>query len=198
MSDRQFHPQSFDAVPSENGSPRSPTASPDLHPICPVLPPSSHMTSAPKKRKRSRQKWRRQLRYFYIRFVRMRGTPEAIGRGIAAGVFAGWFPLFGLQTIIGVAIASVVRGNKIMAAAGTWISNPFTYVPIYYFNFRIGQVLLSQLNIDTEMPSLEAIGGGGGRCLYIDAVFGLLRHRHYQRYLGLCCRNKASSSDPSS
>ncbi len=87
----------------------------------------------------------------------MRGTPEAIGRGIAAGVFAGWFPLFGLQTIIGVAIASVVRGNKIMAAAGTWISNPFTYVPIYYFNFRIGQVLLSQLNIDTEMPSLEAI-----------------------------------------
>lgn len=87
----------------------------------------------------------------------MRGTPKAIGRGLAAGVFAGWFPLFGLQTIIGVAIASVVRGNKIMAAAGTWVSNPFTYVPIYYFNFRIGQGLLSQLSIDNEMPSLEAI-----------------------------------------
>lgn len=87
----------------------------------------------------------------------MRGTPEAIARGLAAGVFAGWFPLFGLQTIIGVAIAAIVRGNKIMAAAGTWVSNPFTYVPIYYFNFRIGQSLLSQLSIDTEMPNLEAI-----------------------------------------
>lgn len=87
----------------------------------------------------------------------MRGTPKAIARGLAAGVFAGWFPLFGLQTIIGVAIASIVRGNKIMAAAGTWVSNPFTYVPIYYFNFRIGQGLLSRLSIDTDMPNLEAI-----------------------------------------
>ncbi|MBE9178245.1 DUF2062 domain-containing protein [Oculatella sp. LEGE 06141] len=91
---------------------------------------------------KARNRWRRQLRYFYHRFVRIQGKPEAIARGLAAGVFAGWFPLFGLQIILGIAIATAVRGNKIMAAAGTWVSNPFTYVPIYAFNFQVGQWVL--------------------------------------------------------
>ena len=31
-----------------------------------------------------------------------------------------------------------------MAAIGTWISNPFTYVPLYYFNYRVGSLLLNK------------------------------------------------------
>ncbi len=85
----------------------------------------------------------------------MRGSTEAIARGLASGVFAGWFPLFGLQTIIGVALAAILRGNKIMAAAGTWVSNPFTYVPIYYFNFQVGEWLLKGLGISVSMPKLQ-------------------------------------------
>ena len=72
----------------------------------------------------------------------MRGTPAEIARGVAVGVFAGMFPFFGFQTIISVGIAAVVRGNKIAAAAATWISNPLTYVPIYAFNFHVGRWLL--------------------------------------------------------
>ena len=102
-----------------------------------------------------RQQWRRRLRYIYVRFIRMQGSPQAIARGLAAGVFAGWFPLFGLQTIIGVAIAALIRGNKIMAAAGTWVSNPFTYVPIYFFNFRIGQWLLQNVGMSFDMPAFN-------------------------------------------
>ncbi|MEM8543036.1 MAG: DUF2062 domain-containing protein [Cyanobacteria bacterium P01_H01_bin.119] len=86
--------------------------------------------------------WRRRLRYLYLRFIRMRGSTREIARGIAAGVFAGLFPLFGLQTIIGVVLAAMLRGNKIMAAAATWVSNPFTYVPIYFFNYRVGRFIL--------------------------------------------------------
>lgn len=99
--------------------------------------------------------WRRLLRYFYIRFLRMQGSPQAIARGIAAGVFAGSFPLLGFQTIIGVAIAALVRGNKIMAAVGTWISNPLTYVPIFALNFHVGCWLL-RLPDDIVMPSSSA------------------------------------------
>ncbi|MGF1538012.1 MAG: DUF2062 domain-containing protein [Elainellaceae cyanobacterium] len=109
----------------------------------------------PRKR---RPPWRRQLRYFYLRFIRLQSTPKAIARGLAAGVFAGWFPLFGLQTIIGVAIAAAVKGNKLMAAAGTWVSNPFTYVPIYYFNFRVGAWLLSRFGLSAMVPEPGAIG----------------------------------------
>lgn len=86
--------------------------------------------------------WKRLLRYLYIRFLRMRSTPSAIARGAAAGIFAGSFPLLGIQTIVGVALASCVRGNKVVAAASTWISNPLTYVPLFALNFHIGRVLL--------------------------------------------------------
>ncbi len=93
-------------------------------------------------RKLTKPQWRRQLRYIYLRFLRLQGTPDQLARGMAAGVFAGSFPLFGLQTIIGLAVATVLRGNRIMAVAATWVSNPFTYVPIFAFNYQIGVLLL--------------------------------------------------------
>ena len=86
--------------------------------------------------------WKRLFRYFYIRFLRMSSSPEAIARGVAAGMFAGSFPLMGLQIIIGVAVAAAIRGNKAIAAASTWISNPLTYVPLFWLNFQVGRWLL--------------------------------------------------------
>lgn len=50
----------------------------------------------------------------------------------------GCFPFFGLQTLFGIALASLVRGNHLLAAAGTWISNPLTYVPLYWANYQLG------------------------------------------------------------
>lgn len=93
-------------------------------------------------RKRRRSRWGRQWRYFYLRFGRLRGTPHSISRGLAFGVFAGCFPLFGLQTVIGVLLAIIFRGHKLAAAAGTWISNPLTYVPIFAFNYKLGEFVL--------------------------------------------------------
>lgn len=86
--------------------------------------------------------WQRQLRYIYLRFLRLQGTPEQLARGMAAGIFSGCFPLFGFQILIGVGVATVLRGNRIMAAAATWVSNPFTYVPIFAFNYQVGLWLL--------------------------------------------------------
>jgi uncharacterized protein (DUF2062 family) len=96
----------------------------------------------PSTRKLIQPRWRRQLRYVYLRFLRLQGTPEQLARGTAAGVFAGSFPLFGFQIIIGVAVATALRGNRIMAAASTWVSNPLTYVPIFAFNYQVGLWLL--------------------------------------------------------
>ena len=97
--------------------------------------------------------WKRLCRYLYIRFLRMRGSPKAIARGVAAGVFAGSFPLLGFQTLVGVAIAALVRGNKLAAAASTWISNPLTYVPFFMLNFQIGRWLLHRPKTAMELPT---------------------------------------------
>ena len=93
-------------------------------------------------RKMSRPQWRRQLRYVYLRFLRLQGSPEQLARGMASGIFSGCFPLFGFQTILGIGVATVLRGNRLMAAAATWISNPFTYVPIFAFNYQVGHWIL--------------------------------------------------------
>lgn len=90
----------------------------------------------------TRWNWQRRWRYYYNRFLRMRGTPESIARGFAAGVFTGMFPAFGLQIVTGVALATLLRGNKIVAAAGTWISNPITDLPIWALNFQVGRWVL--------------------------------------------------------
>ena len=64
------------------------------------------------------------------------------------GVFAGFFPLFGFQTIIGVFLAILFSGNKIAATAATWVSNPFTFIPIFLLNYQVGSWLLGGDKLD--------------------------------------------------
>ncbi len=75
-------------------------------------------------------------------------------KGAAIGIFLGCFPFVGFQTIVGVFIAKVLRGNIFLAAAGTWISNPLTFAPLYYFNFKVGSALLQssyEIKIDKDL-----------------------------------------------
>lgn len=97
----------------------------------------------PKRRKVRQQSWlKRRFRLVCLKLIRLRGKPEVIAKGLAIGVFAGCFPLFGLQSLFGVFFAAIFRGSKMAAIAATWISNPLTYVPIFVFNYKIGKLLL--------------------------------------------------------
>ena len=71
------------------------------------------------------------------------GSPLFNAKGLAIGVFSGCFPFFGFQTLIGAFFAKLAKGNIYLAALGTWISNPFTYVPLYYFNYKVGSFFLN-------------------------------------------------------
>ena len=75
-------------------------------------------------------------------FLKQDGSPFFNAKGIAVGVFCGCFPFFGFQTLLGLFLARVARGNLFLAVIGTWISNPFTYVPLYFFNYKVGSSLL--------------------------------------------------------
>ena len=81
----------------------------------------------------------------------LKGSPAQRARGVAVGVFSGCFPFFGFQTFFGIFLASLFKGNHLLAVAGTWISNPFTYVPLYWFNYKVGEVFLGQ---GSHSPSL--------------------------------------------
>ena len=108
--------------------------------------------------RRSKRSFRRRLQYFYWRLVRLQGTPEALARGLACGVFAGLFPFAGSQTVLALLLAFLFRGNKILAAVGPWISNPITSVPIYVFNFQVGKWLLNDHSLnELKLQSWEDV-----------------------------------------
>ena len=79
--------------------------------------------------------------------LKQNGSPLFNAKGFAIGVFSGCFPFFGLQTLLGVFLAKLAKGNILLAAIGTWISNPFTYVPLYYFNYKVGSIFFKGSSI---------------------------------------------------
>jgi len=84
----------------------------------------------------------KRIRKFIAWLWNQEGSPFQRALGFGVGIFSGCFPFFGLQTLMGVFLAKILKGNSILAALGTWISNPFTYVPLYYFNYRVGSLLI--------------------------------------------------------
>ncbi len=87
-------------------------------------------------------KWFKKFRRSLILLWELEGTPAERARGIGVGVLSGCFPFFGLQSLIGVCLASLFKGNHLLAVIGTWISNPLTYIPLYWFNYKIGSFFL--------------------------------------------------------
>lgn len=126
----------------------------------------------PKHRRKKYQFGLRSLRYYYHRLVRLRSTPQAIARGLAIGIFFGCLPMFGLQIILSLAAATLLRGYRIAAAAATWISNPFTYFPLYAFGFQMGRALLGYGHLtfpEDGIPSLNHLSALGGD--FLAALF---------------------------
>ena len=94
------------------------------------------------------------IRKFISWLWNQEGSPSKRALGFGVGIFSGCLPFFGFQTLIGVFLAKIFSGNSIMAILGTWISNPFTYVPLYYLNYRVGSLLL---NMDKDFVDYSHI-----------------------------------------
>ena len=105
-----------------------------------MIPIIYYKTSQQRKKSKTFQRY---WQYYKWRLLRIKEHPHRIARGFAAGVFVGCFPFIGLQFVLSVVLAMIIRGNKFTAILGTWISNPFTYVPLFLFNFQVGKLILS-------------------------------------------------------
>ena len=93
----------------------------------------------------------RQLKLLVVRFVRLRGMPEEIAKGVALGIFIGMTPTFGFQMAIALFFAYLLRENRLAALLGVWVTNPVTAPVIYAIEYEIGRILL---NMDrARLPS---------------------------------------------
>ena len=140
----------------------------------------------------SRSRFRRGIAWVW----KQEGTPGQRARGLAAGVFCGCYPFFGLQMVLSVGLAKLMRGNQLLAAAGTLVSNPLTYVPLYWFNYLVGCQLLGPgrggINLaELNRSSLWAQGwefsqrillGSSLVGLLLAGVGGLLAYRMFHQH----------------
>ncbi len=98
--------------------------------------------------------WRK---WIYRRVVKLRSSPYAVARGMALGVIFGCLMPPGLQVVTGIPVALLLGGNVSALVAGTCISNPVTFVPLYVFTCQIGQVFLNAFGYNLHLGAdLEA------------------------------------------
>jgi hypothetical protein len=71
------------------------------------------------------------LRFFKRKIVREALPPENIAAGWALGMFIGCAIPFGLQLIISIPLAMMMRVSKLGATLGTFITNPVTIFVMY-------------------------------------------------------------------
>ena len=86
--------------------------------------------------------WTRAFEYVKHRVRRLPDTPEKISRGIWAGVFICFTPLFGLHFVFGAIIARLLRGNILAALMATFFGNPLTFPPIGLLSISLGSWML--------------------------------------------------------
>jgi uncharacterized protein (DUF2062 family) len=88
----------------------------------------------------------------FVRFVRLRGLPVEIARGMALGIFIGMTPTFGFQMAIAIFFAYLLRENRLAAVLGVWITNPVTAPFIYAAEYEAGRLILGleHVSLPTE------------------------------------------------
>ena len=86
--------------------------------------------------------WQRLKDFIVHKVLRLDDTPHRIALGVAIGFFVTWTPTIGIQMILVVALATLLKANKRVGVPFVWISNPLTMVPLYGANYFVGSLLL--------------------------------------------------------
>jgi len=73
--------------------------------------------------------------------MRHPGTPESVGRGVAAGIFSAFIIPVG-HMLLAFPLAMLVRGARGTAVLSTWIINPLTISVVYPVQCYLGSFMI--------------------------------------------------------
>ena len=91
--------------------------------------------------------------------------PESVAAGWALGVFVGFSIPFGLQLIVSVPLAIMMRVSKVGATLGTFVTNPATIFFLYpaqtwvVYNLLFGSREMGELPTEWTRKSVMALSG---------------------------------------
>ena len=103
--------------------------------------------------------WARAATYVTHRLRRLPDEPHRIARGVFAGVFISFTPLFGFHLILAGLMAWMMRGNILAALLATFAGNPLTTPFVALSSVQIGQWML-----------------GTGGAIQLSAIFAAFSH----------------------
>ncbi|HEX6323912.1 MAG TPA: DUF2062 domain-containing protein [Vicinamibacterales bacterium] len=87
---------------------------------------------------------RRALGRLGTALLRVGDTPERTAAAFAAGVFIGFSPLVGIQTLLALLVAVLLRLNRLAMLAGVYVNLPWLMAPYYAGATAAGAWLLGQ------------------------------------------------------
>lgn len=79
---------------------------------------------------------------------------DGVALGVAIGLITGLIP-GPVQILLAVVIAIPLRANVLAAAAATFYTNPFTFIPLYLLAYQIGAVFTGESMRDIAPPDLS-------------------------------------------
>lgn len=133
-----------------------------------------------------RRGWLRAIQYLNHRLRRLPDPPHRIARGIFAGVWVSFTPLFGLHFGVAAALAWLIRGNIVASLIGTLIGNPLTFPFIATLSIELGNWILGHGGEMDAMRIFFAFGQAGAELsANFWAIFTSddMQWRHWHRFV---------------
>lgn len=87
-------------------------------------------------------KWKRRWKVIVLDLLGREESPERVAAAIAVGIGAGLSPFLGFHIWIALGLAFLFRLNKIDAALGQFVGNPWTLPAVYAYGYRLGRTIL--------------------------------------------------------
>jgi len=91
-----------------------------------------------------RSGWTRSINYIRHRLNRLPDKPHRIARGVFAGVFISFTPLYGIHLIGAALLARLMRGNVLASLFASLVGNPLTFPLIAVVSIKLGHLILGQ------------------------------------------------------
>jgi uncharacterized protein (DUF2062 family) len=109
---------------------------------------------------------------------RLRGgelSPRRAAASVGVGIFAGCFPLYGLQTLVCVGLTVPLKLDFPLAWFASNVANPFTAPFLIALEIELGSFLATGRGVHVSVASLEwsTLGALGGYALLGGAIVGV-------------------------
>jgi uncharacterized protein (DUF2062 family) len=110
----------------------------------------------------------RGVRDLFIALLYVKETPERTAMAFSIGVFLGYSPFLGFHTVLGLALAFVLKVNRVPVLLGVWSNMPWWVIPYYAAATWTGMKVTGFHMDPAALKELVHLGVHGG---FLEASF---------------------------